>query len=353
MSEKRRLPELQVLSVLFCLLVILGHSCSHAETVLDKLSWQFAAATMLHRLCFVAVPGFFLLSGVKLTLPQTRPRSFPVYWRKRAKSLLLPYGIAAAVYELYFVRHGYYAFSLPSFLRRLVTGEIAAPFYFLVILVQFVVLAPLFQRLAERYSPVLLLPFAAGITLLSFVWWNDLLHVFAPHAWFAYSDRVFTSWCFYFLAGCCIGARYDAFCALLARHRAFLAVLCAVFAAADGLLTVALYSGRAVVPCLDLVHMLFYLAALGVLYDLALRRRSPLPPLPAAFDRAGFLIYLYHALVILVFDSLVYRLPNTHEGPLLPLRFAVAVLVTGGLCILWQRIPTALRKAREPRLPSN
>lgn len=74
MSQPRR-PELSRLNVLFCLLVVFIHVASHPVSTLDPLSWQYALVLIPQRLAFVSVPGFFLLSGLKLTLPRTSPPS--------------------------------------------------------------------------------------------------------------------------------------------------------------------------------------------------------------------------------------------------------------------------------------
>ena len=73
MTKKERIQEISILNLLFCWLVIWIHCSSHPISVLNHSSWQFGAIICLQRLAFVAVSGFFFLSGLKLTLQKSPP----------------------------------------------------------------------------------------------------------------------------------------------------------------------------------------------------------------------------------------------------------------------------------------
>lgn len=249
MSLAKRKSELSWLNVWFCLLVVFIHTASQPVSVLDKLSWQYALVMIPQRLAFVAVPGFFLLSGVKLTLPRSRPQTIASYWRGRCRSILLPYLLAVMVYYLTFVfLLRWFPFSWPELARYTVTGSLSAPFYFLIALFQFILLFPLFRWLAQRWSAAVLLPFALGLTWVSSMYFNAVLQLFVPGAAFPYGDRVFTTYLFYYLAGCCIGARYADFLKLLEQNRGLIAALFFFFALADGWTSWMAFSGRRAAP---------------------------------------------------------------------------------------------------------
>lgn len=352
MTQSDRRAELSRLNVLFCLLVVFIHVASHPVSTLDKLSWQYALVLCAQRLAFVSVPGFFLLSGVKLTLPRKRPWSPLPYWRGRAKHILLPYLAAALVYYLYFVHLGWFTFSLGDLLGYILRGDLSGQFYFLIALCQFILLAPLFRWLVRRWSPVLLLPFALGITWMSSLYFNSILQLFAPQASFAYSDRVFTSYLVYYLAGCCIGQNYGRFQTLLEENRGLIGALFLFFACADGGISVLAFSGRRSAPYLELVHTLYICSAILFFYGLALRRTAPLPRLARDVDRASYLIYLYHCLTIAVFNNYAAQAGITKVSLLFLLRILVVYSVTIGGCLLWQRLTTALlmKKNKEEAL---
>lgn len=353
---RRRLEELSILNVLFCMLVVLGHVLSHPISVLDRTSWQYAAVLIPQRLALVSVPGFFFLSGLKLTLPREHEPSLGTYYLGRARKLLLPYLLAAAVYYFTFIRLGWYSFSLTQFVKETALGTLSAQFYFLIALVQFILLTPLFRFLSRRYSPVLLLPAALAVTWLSSMYLNDILQIFSPGAAFAYSDRVFTSYLIYYLAGCCAGQHYPRCLALLEENRSLVTFSTLFWGTADVVVSVLAFSGRRWAPYLELVHTLHVLSAILFLLDLARRHTGVLRGAGArlfqAVDRAGYLIYLYHCLVITLFNRLAPRLVGDRVGVLLVLRFLVVYPVSIGGCILWQRLWAAVKGRIKRHAPS-
>lgn len=344
----RRLEELSLLNVLFCLLVVLIHVLSQTVISLERSSWQYALVLIVQRLSFVSVPGFFFLSGLKLTLPRSRPQPLARYYLGRVKTLLLPYLLAAAAYYLCFVAIGWYAFSPAQFLRETALGTLSAPFYFLVALVQFILLAPLFQWLARRYHPVLLLPLSLGITWLSSLYFNSILQLFDPSAAFPYSDRVFTTYLVYYLAGCCAGQNYPRCLALLAENRSLIAASALFWGAADAAVSLLAFSGRRAAPFLELIHTLYILSAILFLLDWTERHKELLSGgrgrLLRAADQASYLIYLYHCLVITLFNYYAPRLAGERTSVLLLLRAAVVYPVSIAGCILWQRLWAEIKK---------
>ena len=349
MAVKQRRVEISILNLLFCLLVIWIHCCSHPVTVLDHSSWKYGVIYLTQRLSFVSVYGFFFLSGVKLTLGHTAPPSALSYLGRRGKAILLPYLLAVVLYYLFFVWRGYFPFSLTDLSGYAIRGDLASPFYFVIALTQFILLAPLFRWLARTCCPAFLLPMALGVGLISGQCFNDVLHLLSPTLNFAYSDRIFTTYLLYYLAGCFAGQYYDRFLELLRKNTAVLLVCAGLFTAANALSAWRYFVDGVGVSyfLLELFNTLYLFSAILALYALALRFSGELPAPLRSMDRATFLVYLYHPLVITCFNSLAGRLGIVKVSTQFVLRVLVVYTVTFLACILWQqgysRVKTALR----------
>ena len=121
-------------------------------------------------------------------------------------------------------------------------------------------------------------------------------------------------------------------------------MLAVVFAAWDAGASWLGFSGRQSIPYLELVHTLYILSAILLLFVLASRDRTPLSRFWAAVDRASYLTYLYHCLAIVIFNDQVIRLNLSSVGTELVLRLLVVYPVTIGGALLWQWMMRKLRQ---------
>ena len=353
MSHANRKTELPWLNVLFCAMVLWSHCCAHPLSTLDRSSWAFQALYLLQRLSYVSVYGFFLLSGLKLTLPRRREAPPLDYYAKRMRSVFLPYVLAVLIYYLWFVvcLH-YFHFSWADFAGYVVRGDLSSHFYFVVGLFQFVLLAPLLKWAVRHWSPALLLPFAMGVTWLSAFSLRPLLESIFPGLGFAYSDRVFTTYLFYYLAGCCIGQNYEGFLSAVRSAGGLIAGLFLVFTAAD-----VYFPWRSLVQGWDLsflepIHQLYLMSAILACFWAATRLPPALPGWLAKVDGASFLIYLYHCLAIFLFDYLAGRLGVHRVSTLFFPRLVVVYGAVPLLCVAWQQCSAAVRARFRPKKPA-
>lgn len=350
MAPNQRKGELPWLNLAFCAMVLWSHCSAHPITHLDHGSWQYALVYLLQRLSYVSVYGFFLISGVKLTLPRSRPTPLGAYWLGRVKSIFLPYVLAVGLYYLWFSQYlHYFPLSWERFGGYLVRGDLSSHFYFVIALAQFVALAPLFQWLSRRFSPAILLPFALGLTWLSAQYLPDVLRLFWPDLAFRYSDRVFTTYFFYYLAGCYIGRNYEGFLATLRSNRRLVWTLFGGFTAANLLLCWLNYTGRRAVPFLEQIHMLYLLSAILACFLVSTYLPKTMPRWLKRVDQASYLIYLYHCLAISYFDELAAQRGGGRVAVLFVLRLLFVYTVTPLVCVLWQWLRAALKARLSPR----
>lgn len=345
MAAGKRKPELEWLSLAFCLMVLFSHCSGHPITHLRTDSWQFALVLLLQRLSYVSVYGFFVLSGLKLTLPRSKPIHWPTYWKGRAKALLLPYLIANVVYySFYCWGIHWYIPSWEMFLGYLLHGNLVSPFYFLIVMFQFTLLAPAIKWVAEHVPPALALPIALVISWGSEMYLADLIGMAIPGYHYRWADRTFTTYLVYYLGGCYIGGNYQRFTQWVKKLRLPIFLLFLALAGADlyllWRLRVKSIWSELVVPS----HLAYLLAAILFCFYVALWLDRPLPKVLARVEKAGFLVYLYHSILISALEWLSMRFGITDVGLLYAVRLPLVFIGTPIGCILWQNSVEYLKK---------
>lgn len=348
--QTERRAELSAVNVLFCGMMTFYHIAPQTLASLDPLSWQYAAVLALQRLGCVALPGFFFLSGLKFALTSGKKGLLPYYW-SRVRRLLIPYAAACGVYYGVFVWLRWYSFDWREFIRLTLCGGLSAQLYFVIALVQFALLAPVFRHLTERYSPAILLPLALVITQLSGPLFSHLAQCFPHTPLPSYANSIFTNFLFYYLAGCFAGARYGQFREMLVNHRLPIGVTALTALCADQLASILHYSGRISLPYLESIHMLYYIAGTLLLCALPTPSWSGLKgALLRGADQASYHVYLYHCLIIVLFNLWAPILGLRGAGLQLLLRTIVTFAVSNGGSLLWQWLWRKIR--RHPELSS-
>ena len=335
-SNKRK-PELAWMSLAFCMMVLFSHCAGHPITHLRTDSWQFALLLLLQRLTYVSVYGFFVISGVKFMLPRSKPLEWGAYFKSRAKGLLLPYLIANVVYYAFYCWGvHYYTFDWGKFLDYLLHGNLVSPFYYLIVMFQFTLLAPAFQWTARHIPAKIALPAALIISWGSELYLARLIAWVIPGFQYQWSDRTFTTYLVYYLAGCYIGMHYDRFTTAL--KRAWLPVSAAfiLLAGTDLYLLYRLRVKGIWSQWVPYAHLAYLLAAIAFCFCVALWLDRPLPRLLARVEKASFLIYLYHSILISALEWLSFKLNITDVGVLFCIRVPLIYIGTPVLCILWQ-----------------
>jgi membrane-bound acyltransferase YfiQ involved in biofilm formation len=243
--------------------------------------------------------------------------------------------IWSAVYYTYFLLHGYESFSLSRFITGLISGTLFGPFYFIVVIVQFYLLTPLWKQVTERISPKVAIPIALLLTPLFYVNFPKLLRAIEPSWRFLHTDRLFLTYLAYFAAGCYAGARFDAFVSLLRRYRRAVAAAFALFGALDVGLGWCVSTGRLVFPQLEYVHYLYCLSAVAFFMAVfvSLEHRLPNLRLVRAVDNVSFSIYLSHGLLIYIINEWMVRLGVRRIGTQYLLRTVFVYAGTIALCV--------------------
>jgi len=340
-SKNKRRRELSYLNVLLCLLVILIHVSSEPVTQLQKDSWQYLAVMLPWRLSAFAVPCFVFLSGLKLFLNKGNGIVYGKFYLSRFSKIVLPYLLWVAIYYLYFVRHGYFSFCLPVLLSHMAFGDLVSHLYFIIIIVQFYLLAPLWMALVKKLDPKIFIPVSLLLTVLCKKFLPDLIPALSPVGKFPFNDRLFTSWLVYWISGCYAGLYYENIKKVLISKRALFIDVFILFALAEAITSYFAFARGAGFPALEYIHMGYCLTAIpfSLLVFLIFTKKSECGlRLISDIDVSSYLVYLAHPLTIFIINDKMTQAGISSIGSRFFLRILFAYIVTISLCIFYTKL---------------
>lgn len=347
MAEKtnKRRNDIVFLNILFCLLVIFIHISSEVVTKMPKSTLIFKTVYSAQRLSSFVVQGFLLLSGVKLFLNKSTKINYAKFYLTRFLRVIVPYVLWVVIYYFYFVSEEYFVFSVDELIRFILNGKLSAHFYFVIILVQFDLLAPLWMFVFKRGNAVIHIAFSLMITVISLQYLMPVLTTVFPSIPDIDMSNCFLRYQIYWTAGCMIGRYYEEFRSFLKNNKIYICViflLCAALNVAASLATV----GYPPV-WLEFIHMLYCMAAILFFYMIAQGFTGVgavvLKPL-GFLDRASYTIYLIHCLVLVIFDNYMNDIGILSVPQRFVLRAAAVYGISIVFCLVWQIIKYPVAK---------
>lgn len=198
---KKRLNEIASYEVLLCIFVVMIHALSECIEKLPRGTALSTVAFCISRSMTFVVPAFIISAGAKFANKFKNSKlNYFSFIRGRVLRIYLPYVLIAVIYYLYFVyRLRWFSFNSGQMLEYVGLGTIAAPFYFIVVIMQFYILAPLWLACYKNLTWTAGVSFAVIVTAgLGFVLKD-----------FPYGDRIFTAYLMYWIIGCYIGGDFD------------------------------------------------------------------------------------------------------------------------------------------------
>ena len=354
----KRKNELSLMNVILCIFVIFIHAASNAVTYADRASAQYALLFPVWKLASCAVPGFFFLAGLKLSLGLDKPFSYPKYLLGRLKRVVIPYIIAAVIFALYFNLKGFAAFTPASFLKSLADGSVCAHFYFVIAIVQFYLTAPLWRLLAKkldsgvRAAAALIIAYFLSLILGQYL--ADFLILFDNTRIFPYCDRIFTTYLFWWTAGLVSGRYYENVRAEAEKSFFPALVIFAPAALLDGWLAYIHTAKNAGIWWLETAHTFYVVTAVIFLFPLCVKlSESRLVKITAPLDRVSYQVYLLHPLFLYFADSLCLKLGIGSILPAFIIRLLFGYVLTIGFFVLADKVLSALRaRSGSSRSPS-
>ncbi len=304
-SEGRR-HEITVCSVLLCLCVLFIHGASDLIKAGDVSRPVYYAVSVIWRMCGVGAQGFIFIAALRYTLSATREgkkKSVCAYYLSRFLRIVPLYLVWSAAYYAYSVLAEGAEFSFSEFCRLALLGDAASHLYYVPVLLQFALIAPVSLIIRKKLPASVILPASVLLTSIFGDHLTDLIYVAFPSvSAFNYSDRVFTSFLIFWSAGCCAGAAYDKFCEFLDNSKVFIFSAFAFTALLD---LGVMYFNHVLkdtwrqVWCVKQIQTLYVLSAILMLMAvgrMVVKKRTEAPVFFQKAELAGYFIYLSHLL---------------------------------------------------------
>ncbi len=306
MTRKRRV-EISGLNVLFCITVIFIHIISYAVVAFQPNTFQYNLVMIPWRLSSFVVQGFIMLAGVKLFLNSKDSLPFPKYIKSRLRGVILPYAVCFAVYYLYFMVTSDYPLDIKFMAKHFLLGSLVFHLYFIPIIFQFDLLFPLWKRIVNKCSPIIVIPFAIFVSLIFGNYLPQMISSIFPNFSFIYNDRFFTTYLMYWIIGCYIGKNYDSFCDILKSNFRTICITFGISLVLVIYFSYLAYNNIVPVPYLNDIHSMYVIFTCIFLYAVFLKipaRVYEKIPFLARLDRSSLYIYLYHVLALFLIEKI-------------------------------------------------
>ena len=347
-NKRTRLMELDYFNGICCLLVILIHVLSLGITSLEAASWQLCIVYLPWRLAAFVVPGFLFTGAVKMA-QQLESRAMPLYPKyilSRAGRVYLPYLAYTLVYFFVFVAIGYISFSPKDLLTYLLTGDISAQFYYVILVMQFYLLLPLWKWMLRRI-PWYVAIFTSAMLSLAMLKASDLFSLWGID--FPYCDRIVPTYIFFWVLGLYVGKYYGVIRETITGHGKPI-LICGIGVTAFALMTYLQY--RTGIYVYDAGYLKLFSDGLSILIllylclRLAERPAGRLHKMLASVHHASYSVYLSHCLFLTVGTFYLQGWGVRNIGVLLILRAIICYTLPFLLYFCGQRILRCLCKKK-------
>lgn len=350
--QKKRKYELSLMNIICCFVVIFIHTNSEMIVAADKSSLGYMLSFVLWQAASFVVYGFIFLSGIKQFLNKGDDFSIAKFYSKRLTAVVIPYCLWVIAYYIYDCATGIENFSISTLTYYMYSGDYIGHFYFVILIIQFYLLMPLWIKLFKKVSPILMIPASIFITIIFGQYLPNVVDVFVPGYYFRFADRTFTSYFMYWVMGAYIGMYYDRAKELLVKNRPFIysvQIFMTAFAIA-----IAYYNSVAAKGYLWIENLMSFYRFITVISLFTVCIKTPVKkicsvPLVRCIDKSSYIIYLCHCLIMKEVTRLmgVYGIENLNAR--YAIRFFSVYIISIGLCILYTVVKNAVfnKKSRK------
>ena len=211
---KRKITEVSVFEFFLCMFVILIHLLSEGINVFPKWSVLSIVFFTVTKLTTFAVPAFIFTSALKLFYKfSERKFTYAPFLLDRIRKIYLPYIIMVVIYYIIFVYAFHiYEFNPVSLIKYILNGVLSAQFYFVVLIMQFYLLMPLWILLSKHKSKLFntIIIFIAVVCSIGFRMLISSTE---------YTHKIFPSYLVFWILGMYAGMYYNEFLRFLSKSR--------------------------------------------------------------------------------------------------------------------------------------
>lgn len=324
----RKLREISLFEVILCLCVVMIHVLSGCINGYTKGTVLSVASFSLSRSITFAVPAFIMSSAIKMSYKFSDGKiDYLKFMTGRIKKVYLPYLMWSIVYYLYFVFHrNYFPFSIKEMLLYAFNGEIVAPFYFIIVIMQFYFLMPLWIKIFKTLSPKCGILVAVCITVLS----KYLTHGMDIN------NRIFLNYLMFWIMGCYIGSNYSKCVEFILKYKISFLTSAALFTVLYVAMAYMEFMGMFNLFATEIIKLIFCATSSVALLSvcIAVDRKSEwglTKKIMIFADKLApttFYVYLIHCLIIFETDNIGQMLGISSVTILFIIRFFMAYILS-------------------------
>lgn len=289
-----------------------------------------------------AVPAFIMSSAIKMSLKFSGSRMNYLHFIKdRIKRIYLPYIIWCIIYYLYFTFYrNHFIFNTRDFLAYILNGEMVAPFYFIIVIMQFYILMPLWLKIFKRIPPRIGIVVSIIITILS---------RYLTKEW-SFSNRIILNYLMFWIIGGYIGSNYSTY--INRMKKLFLLFIASTILVIPFYVFMAYksFTTPTVLLAFEVMKMLFCaLPSITLLLICNLIAKASTSGLRKGFigiaktlSPVTFYVYLIHCLIIFETDYIMSAIGINSVSIQFAIKFFVVYLLSFTLALLYNRIKNSI-----------
>lgn len=303
---KKSIGEANILRGILCIFVLIIHTTANPSIELQPLSISSILFSIANTATKLAVPGFIFISGLTLaySYKERKINNIYLFYKKRFINVVIPYVIWTLIYYLVYIILYNYEISLKFFLERLINGSMTYHLYFIIIIIQFYILFPMFLKVFKMQNNSIIL--GLSIILNIIVFYKGSNPIF------------FTTYISYFMLGMYFAFNYDNIMDLFSNIKnkiiiIGMVVLITIYYIIEVYLTTHF---NIVLNKTGTTYYIFCLLTILMYYVLCLDMYNSEKNVCRRFkeminkiSKVSFNIYLIHPLIIIIIERILRGLP--------------------------------------------